>query len=255
MKNTVLTILSLCLYSNTFSQNNLNKTLTVGFGFTKSYNSVIQETNNFKAKGFGMGRAFASWEQKYNKLYLGASFEFYNTSYEYIDRSFENKKIGNSVGLYFHSGGFVNVIALGISAKYPIINGKIYQLRLKLSPKVGYVVKGFYLSNYDNLEERGASNHGRDFFFERPGKWYSKGLFPLLSLEVEQEIKVAKRSGIVLTVGYQQGFVSYFKDPMRLYRQYDTPNQTIEDFEVHNKGNMLFYQISYRQYFGKQKSK
>jgi len=255
MKNTVLTLLALCVYGITFSQTNLNKTLTVGLGFTKSYNSVIQETNNFKAKGFGMARTFASWEQKYNKLDLGASFEFYNTSYEYLDRNFENKKTGNSVGLYFYSGGFVNVIALGISAKYTIINGKVYQLRLKISPKVGYVVYGRYLSAYDNIIEKGNNQQGKDFYFERPGKWYSKGLFPLLSLEMEQEIKIAKRSGIVLSIGYQQGFVPYFKDPMRIYRQYDTPNQTIEDFEVQNKGNMLFYQISYRQYFGKQKTK
>jgi len=250
-KNTSISLLLIVSsITNAYSQKTFDKELIIGFGYTRSYNELIQESSNFKIKAVPMMRAFANWEFiKLNDFKFGAGFEFYNTSYEYKDQNLTKTNYQDQVGLYFSSGGFVNVVALSVSAKYQLYNNKYYRLNVKLSPKVGYVVYGYYLGELETLQDRPSLRMGNNFFLERPGKWYSKSIFPLVAFEIENEIKLSKRSGIVVTTGYQQGFKTYFKNPMQFYRNYQTPNETIEPFIVQNKGNMLFYQISYRHYF------
>lgn len=250
MKRTISISLILIVSSlSSIAQKAFDKELTIGFGNTRSYNKLIQDADHFDVKGVNMMRAFGNWEfKKIGKIKLGAGFEFYNTRYQYLDRYKPDINTPNRVGLYFHSGGSVNVIALSLSTRYEIYGNRYYKLYAKLSPKLGYVVYGYYLGKKETLYD-GMYSVNEDFFIERPGKWYSKSIFPLVAFEIENEIKLSKRSGIVVTTGYQQGFKTYFKNPMQFYRNYQTLNETIEPFTVQNKGNMLFYQISYRHYF------
>lgn len=198
-----------------------------------------------------MMRAFAYFEHKFEKfgdLKLGAGLEFYNTSYQYKSIHRPNINEPGRVGLYFASGGSVNVIALSVSARYQIYTNRFYRLHAKLSPKIGYVIPNHRITGIDKIEDLMLSE-GRSYFIEREGKWYSKGIFPLIALDIQNEFVLSKRSSIVLSGGYQQGFTNYYVEPMQFYRNYQTPNQTIENFTVKNKGNMIFYQISYRHYF------
>lgn len=230
------------------AQNSLNKELTIGFGYTKSYNQVIQDADRFYVKGIPNLRAYATWEQSIMKIKLGVGFEFYNTYYEYKERNFINNRTSNSVGLYYHSGGYAKVLALSISAKCQLYSNRYYKLNAKLSPKIGYAVKNFYFK-YISDTRNGYLTQGESGFSDYIDKWRYKSIFPLLAFEIENELKLAKRSGLVFTIGYQQGFKTYMMDPMMYIQDHKTLNEKIEYFTVKNKGNMLFYQISYRHYF------
>lgn len=209
---------------------------------------MIQQENNFGVKGRNMGRVLVNWDKRVGIFKLGTGFEFYNTRYEYIDKYREDNRTGNSVGLYFHSGGHANILALSISAKYDIYSNRYYKLNAKLSPKIGFVMNSYYFKHIDDSTTM-SRDEGKSFFMDYKSKWRYNGIFPLLAFEMENELKLSKRTALIFTIGYQQGFKTYMDDPMMHYRNYKRPNEKREYFNVQNKGNMLFYHFSYRHYF------
>ncbi|RQO29847.1 hypothetical protein DBR32_14795 [Taibaiella sp. KBW10] len=234
-----------------YPQGSHNRSLSINAGIWRGYNTVINKPVNFTVKGMGMGGFGASYEQKFGKLTYGITTDFADINYVTQSKKDGSFDTGNTVGIGMGREELAAsniVVTLGISTKYNLLKYKFYNLNISANPRLGLLIYNKFYDDIDGNLNNGSRDIGKSFYLYNSAK-QNKWPVPLIKFTLENEFRLSKSSALLLSVGYQKGFIPVFTTDRTYMSKYNTPNETRENIVIKTKATNLSFLFGYRIFF------